>query len=158
MKIIDNIKNSYLSLIKFSSSFKTLFLLAVRLLWGILFLQAGLGKIANINGTIEFFHSLGIPFSDLMAHLVAWTEAIGGACLVIGFASRLVSLPLMLIMIVAILTAHIPSIKAAFSDPSIFFKQSPFTFFLASLIIFIFGPGKISLDYFFEKLTKSKVE
>lgn len=158
MKIIDTIKNSYLGLIKFASSFKTLFLLAIRLLWGFLFFQSGFGKLANIAGTTDFLQSLGIPFPDLSAYLLAWTETVGGLCLMVGFASRLVSLPLMFAMLMAMLTAHFTSFKAGFSDPSQLFKQSPFTYFLTSLIIFVFGPGKISLDYFFEKLTKSKIE
>ncbi len=154
MKIIGSLKKNYNSLIHFSTSLQDFLLLAIRLFWGFLFFQTGFGKLQNINSVGDFFYSLGIPFPEVSAHLVAWVETIGGACLILGFASRLISIPLILTMLVALLVAHYDS--TIFKDPSILLKQSPFTFLLASLIIFVFGPGKISLDYFFERLLSSK--
>lgn len=154
MKFISSLKKNYSSLIQSSSATQDFLLLAIRLLWGYLFFQAGFGKLQNIHSVSDFFYSLKIPFPEFSAHLVAWTETIGGACLILGFASRLISVPLIITMLVALFVAHFDS--NFFHDPSILLKQSPFTFLLASLIIFAFGPGKISLDYFFERLLSSK--
>jgi putative oxidoreductase len=158
MKVVAFLKRFYQSLINMGNAFQSPFLLLVRLVWGFLFLQGGMGKISDISYVTDFFYSLGIPFAEFNAHLVAWVEAIGGACLILGVASRLVSIPLIIIMIVALLTAHFDGIKTAFDDPSGLFKQSPFTFLFASLLIFIFGPGVFSIDAISEKFTKSKVK
>ncbi len=146
------LKNSYLALINFSSSLESLFLLAVRLFWGFLFFQTGSGKLNNLQNLADYFYTLKIPFPEISAPLLAWTETIGGICLMAGIASRLVSLPLIFAMLVAFLTAHIESVKNVIDDPNELLKQGAFTFLLASLIIFIFGPGKFSFDYLLERL------
>lgn len=158
MKMIDTLKDSCVWLSRTASSLQSIFLLGVRLTWGTLFFKTGLSKITDIDPVVAYFDSLGIPLPEFSAHLVAWTETIGGACLVLGFASRLVSIPLAICMLVAFLVAHFPPLKNALQEPTEFFKQSPFTFLFASLLIFVFGPGKVSLDYFFEKLTKTKID
>ena len=55
---------------------------------------------------------------------------------------------LIVVMIVAYLTAHLDSVKHIFSTPEVFLAQTPFLFLLASLFIFAFGPGVLSLDAF----------
>lgn len=122
-------------------------LLAVRLFWGLQFAQSGWGKIENLKGTIAFFQSLGIPFAEFQAPLVGYTELICGAMLALGLLSRLVSIPLMIVMIVALFTAHV----AFLSDPMSIVKETPFNFLLACLIVFSFGAGKFSLDYLIRK-------
>lgn len=153
---MDTIKNFYNSLIKFGSSLQSFLLLAVRLFWGILFFQAGSGKLAKMPATIESLANIGIPLPELSAHLLAWTETIGGACLIVGFASRLVALPLIFGMLVALFTAHFDGIKNVLSNPGSILKLSPFTYLLASLIVLIFGPGRFSIDYVLEMLGRSK--
>jgi uncharacterized membrane protein YphA (DoxX/SURF4 family) len=49
---------------------------------------------------------LGLPFPELMASLAAWTEYFGAILLLVGFAVRWISLPLMFTMIVAAVTVH----------------------------------------------------
>lgn len=153
---MDSLKKAYTSLINFGEWLQSPFLLVVRLFWGYLFLQTGLKKIADIAGTTNYISSLGIPFPELNAHLLAWTETIGGACLILGFASRLISLPLIFSMIMAFAIAHVEPIKAFLNSPSGILKASPFTYLLAALIVLIFGPGKFSIDYLLEMLGRSK--
>jgi len=49
-------------------------------------------------------------------------------------------------MIMAYVTADREALHSIFSDPDKFYAAAPYTFLIASLIILIFGPGKISLD------------
>ena len=61
-------------------------------------------------GVVSWFGNpdwgLGLPFPDLLAFLVGWTEFVGGWLLLIGMGTRLVAVPLLCIMLVAALTVH----------------------------------------------------
>ncbi|QBY06045.1 DoxX family protein [Thalassotalea sp. HSM 43] len=50
---------------------------------------------------------LGLPYAEVLANAAAWTEFFGGWLLLIGLATRLVSIPLMFTMIVAATTVHL---------------------------------------------------
>jgi putative oxidoreductase len=145
----------YNGLIAMGESVQSVLLLAIRLFWGYGFFQSGLGKFNKIQGTTAFFESLGIPFANLNVYAAASTELVGGLLLIIGLATRLISIPLIVVMAVAYLTAHFDSVKNIFSDPNTFVKDSPFSYLFACLILFAFGPGKISFDYIIEKLIGS---
>ncbi len=128
---------------------KSPFLLAVRLYWGYNFFITGLGKYGDIHKVGDYFHSLGIPFPTVNAYIAGGIEIIGGLCLMLGLFSRTASLLLVAVMAVAFLTAESDAVRTLLSDPNDFVSRPPFNFLLASLIVFIFGPGKISLDYLF---------
>ncbi|TMP78896.1 quinol oxidase [Pseudoalteromonas phenolica] len=49
---------------------------------------------------------LGLPFPDLLAFLAGWTEFLGGWLLLLGLFTRLVSIPLIFTMLVAITSVH----------------------------------------------------
>ena len=70
------------------------------------FLMAGLQKFQYIDNTASFFGQLGIPFPELMAYVAASTEIVGAVFLLIGFAVRWISIPLIFTMFVAIFTVH----------------------------------------------------
>src|SRR4051812_37399468 len=80
-------------------------LLLVRISVGVVFAMTGWGKLHHLEDIIEFFRSLGIPYPELQAPLVAGLELVGGSLLVVGFCSRLVSVPLIGTMVVAMVTA-----------------------------------------------------
>lgn len=122
-------------------------LLILRVFWGIQFFNAGWGKILDINHFIGDLNALHIPMPTFFAYLVAYVEAVGGFFLAIGFLSRLVSIPLIINMVVAYLTAHSASLDTLFVTPNQFISQAPFNFLLTSLIVLSFGPGKFSIDY-----------
>jgi|ERR1700733_2210702 len=150
------IRDFYQGIISSGESFANFFLLAIRLFWGFSFFISGLGKIQNVDPVITFFSSLGIPFPEFNAHFVGWVECIGGACLFLGFASRLASVPLAIVMITALFTQHFEVTKKLFEDPQGVINQLPFNYLLVCLIIFSFGPGKISLDYLFKRAFTGK--
>ncbi len=152
---INFLKNFYNGIVNLGDSLQSLFLLATRLAWGLLFYFAGSKKLADISQTTGYFENLHIPFPEFTSHLVAWTETIGGICLILGFASRLVSIPLLITMLGAYLTAHFADLSALIKSPSTFLQAGPFTYLYALLVIFVFGPGKISMDYILEQLIGS---
>ena len=73
------------------------FLLLIRVYWGWLFLQSGIGKFGHIDKVVSFFTDLGIPAPTLNAYFNASLETIGGILLILGLASRLIAVPLLLV-------------------------------------------------------------
>lgn len=94
--------------------------LALRLYLVPVFWMAGTQKIANIDSTIEWFGNpdwgLGLPAPELLAYLAAYTEAIGALLLLLGLATRWISIPLMATMLVAIFAVHWGNGWAAIAD------------------------------------------
>ncbi|MCJ8008151.1 DoxX family protein [Lederbergia wuyishanensis] len=75
----------------------------LRLALGIIFFIHGLAKFqGGITNTVGFFDSIGIP--GFLAYVVALIELIGGAALILGLGTRLVSILLAVIMLGAIFT------------------------------------------------------
>ncbi len=117
-------------------------LLFVRVTWGWLFFRTGLGKLGNLQGTSEFFASLGLPAPYVNALFIGCLECVGGLLMLGGLGSRLISALLLGNMAVAYLTAH----RDAFASLRSFTEAAPYPFLLASLLVFAFGPGRFSLD------------
>ncbi len=134
---------------------QSIFLLVLRLYWGWQFFMAGTGKFSHMDKVVGYFTNLGIPLPQANALLVATTETMGGCLLIAGLASRLISIPLTITMIVAYLTAESAKLQKIFSDPTAFVSAVPCTFLLVCLVIAHFGPGKISLDYLILKKVKN---
>ena len=84
--------------------------LALRLYLLPVFWMAGTRKIASMDSTIDWFGNpdwgLGLPFPTVMAYLAAYTEAIGALLLLLGLATRWISIPLIITMLVAIFAVH----------------------------------------------------
>lgn len=145
----------YQPLVAFGNALQQVFLLAVRLIWGWQFFISGFGKWGKIDSVREFFQTLHIPFPTMNAYLVASVETFGGILLILGLFSRLASIPLSITMIVALLTAH-TDVVSLFTDIKAAFAYSPFTFLMAALIVFVFGPGRYSLDALFKLESSSR--
>ncbi|MCB1675069.1 MAG: DoxX family protein [Halioglobus sp.] len=96
--------------------------LALRLYLVPVFWAAGTHKLAGIDRTIEWFGNpdwgLGLPFPTLLAYVTAYTEVAGALLLLLGLATRWVSVPLMITMLVAIFAVHWEHGWAAIADSS----------------------------------------
>ena len=84
--------------------------LLLRLILAPVMMQAGYNKFFAFDDTVNWFGNadwgLGLPFPELMAFLAASTELVGGGLLLLGLATRLISLPLMVTMVVAAVTVR----------------------------------------------------
>lgn len=144
----DNIAvKTYGLLIYGGTLLQSVFLLAIRCIWGWQFFEAGKGKLGDLNKVTGYFQSLDIPLPHLNAIVASTTECFGGLLLLIGLGGRLVSVPLTITMIVAYLTAGRPNIHSM-DD---FIKADPFPFLFTSLVVLCFGPGKLSIDYLIQR-------
>jgi len=137
-----SIKKLYLEFTRLSEYLKSLSLLLARFLIAYGFYEPAMNKWADINSVAEWFGSMGIPFPLLNAYMAASTEIAGVILLTLGFLTRLISLPLIIVMIVAIITVHLPH---GFSAGDNGF-EIPLYYMIFLLIFVANGAGKFSLD------------
>jgi putative oxidoreductase len=81
-----------------------------------------------------------------MAVIISCVELFGGIFLALGLLSRLTALVLTVNLIAAYIIGDREALFSIFSDPDKFYAAAPYTFLIASLIVLIFGPGRVSLD------------
>ena len=156
MSIVDTGINLYRRFLNLLNFLQSPFLLLVRVYWGWQFWQAGWGKLQDISKPIGFFTELGIPFPVFNAWFVSLLECFGGILLILGLASRLISIPLVIDMVVAYIAADREALKSIFSEPDKFYAAAPYTLLFASLIVLVFGPGTISLDYLIARYVRKR--
>jgi len=113
-----------------------------RLAVGLLFMSTGWGKVHDIGKVTQFFEHLGISAPGFNAVLVGYSELICGSLLVLGLFTRLATVPLIVSMTVAILTAKRSELHGVFD--LVGFDE--FTYLIVLVMIAILGPGKIALD------------
>ena len=132
------------------------FLLFVRLYWGWQLMQSGWGKLHNLANVIDFFMSLNLPYPAQTAVFISIVELFGGIFLALGLLSRMTALVLTINMIMAYVTADREALLSVFSDPDKFYAAAPYTFLVASVIILLFGPGKLALDALIRRLLETR--
>jgi putative oxidoreductase len=156
--LIDLFAKCYGWLICGASFLKSPFLLIIRLYWGWQMFVSGHAHLSpdNLPAMIERFKGWGIPFPAVNVYVSGYTESICGILLLLGLASRLITIPLIINFCVAYLTASRATLLNVFHDPDAFVSDAAFLFLLASLIVFIFGPGVFSLDCVVGKIYAKK--
>lgn len=100
-------------------------------------------KWNDIGSVAEWFGFMGIPFPTLSAYLAASTETAGVVLLILGLFTRFISIPLMIVMFVAIVTVHLGN---GFSAGDNGF-EIPLYYLLFLLMFFSQGAGRFSLDH-----------
>ena len=135
-------------ILKIGSNLQSLLLLYMRIVWGHQFIIKGIGKLRDIEETVMFFTKLGIPAPYFHAYEVGIVESACGILLFIGFASRLAALPLIFVMLTAFSTAHVDALANLkfLQDPHILVLERPYPYLITTFMVFIFGPGRVSMD------------
>lgn len=77
-----------------------------RLLFAVLFLPAGIGKITGFAGTVGYISSVGLPMPTVAAAVAAVVEVVGSLALVFGFGTRFAALVLAFFTLVASFFFH----------------------------------------------------
>lgn len=130
-----------------SEYLSSLGLLSIRLLLVYGFYEPAMQKWYNIKGVSTWFDSIGIPFANLSSYLVAFFETAGVLLLLFGLFTRIITVPLVIIMIIAIFAVHLPN---GFSVQDNGF-EIPLYYLLFLMILLSHGAGKFSLDNLFMK-------
>ena len=150
------IRRAYELLVIGANTLKSPLLVALRLYFFWQLFLTGKGKLSNIGKVSEFFTSLNIPLPTLNAYFIGSLECFGSLLLIIGLASRLLSLLIVISMTVAYLAADFEAVSNIFSDPDKFVKADPFPFLLTALIVLVFGPGLFSIDALIERILRRR--
>jgi putative oxidoreductase len=115
----------------------------IRLTVGVVFIQSGWGKLHSLDKITEYFASLNIPMPGLNARVASSTEFFGGILLLVGLGTRLVSLPMAFVMVIALLTAKRDEITGLTSLLGVGVEWDYLVMFV---VIALIGPGALSLD------------
>ncbi|MEA3374541.1 MAG: DoxX family protein [Campylobacterota bacterium] len=119
--------------------------LLLRVSVGLLVLFHGVGKIIHgVSGIKSMLSSAGMP--EFFAYGVFIGEIIAPLMLVMGYYSRIAAAILAFNMFTAIYLAHASSIFSLnkFGAPLI---ELPLLYMVLSIAIFLFGPGKYSINH-----------
>lgn len=115
----------------------SLFLLAMRVFIGMLFMMHGLDKAVNFNILVgNFPDPLGIgPFATLL--LVVFAELFCAIFFIFGLLYRIIMIPMIIAMAVAFFGIHHSDITQG---------ELAFLYFVIFILMYIAGPGRFSLD------------
>lgn len=156
--LAESVGQKYRLLVSWLNHLQSPFLLLIRVYFFWQLFQTGQGKLTNLGKVTEYFASLNIPFPALNAAVAGFFETFGSLLLIVGLASRITAIPIIVLLSVAYLAADFEAVSKFFSEPDKFVKADPFPFLLTALIILIFGPGKFSLDAVIARLIGQKPE
>lgn len=84
------------------------FLTVLRIAVGVMFLIKGIAKLQAIGGVTGMLVGLGFPAPEVFAWILALLEAVGGALLIVGALTHLVTLALFADMAIALILVHLP--------------------------------------------------
>jgi putative oxidoreductase len=133
-------------------------ILLLRLMAGGVFFWEGLLKFVYTNQGVGRFTKLGIPFPNETATFVACLEIGGGLLLISGLATRIIAVPFIAEMIVAILATKIglylgtsplplpPALPKVGFWAVLHEIRSDYAQIMTTAFLLVNGPGKWSLD------------
>ncbi len=125
-------------------------LLVLRLALGLIFIPHGLAKLKNPAELAGLIGKLGLPAPALFAWLVALLESVGAVLLIVGLATRLVALGLVVDMLVAIVAVRMRMMKAPFtSTQQVQGWEFEFGLLAMALTLVFTGAGRLALDRYF---------
>lgn len=80
----------------------------LRLTLGSLFIVPGMMKVMNISMPTAMLDAIGFPAAGALAWILAISELVFGIAVIVGYKVKYAIWPLVLILVVATLTVHIP--------------------------------------------------
>src|ERR1700731_2751846 len=133
----------------------------LRLIVGYGFMEHGFAKLSKgPENFAAILHVIGVPAPHLMAWLTILTELIGGLAVLLGAFVALVSLPMAAVLVVAMLTVHLPYGFSSIKLLSVTAGRAQFgppgyeldLLYLACLAALIFGDsGPMAMDKYLRK-------
>jgi putative oxidoreductase len=128
----------------------------LRLIVGLGFMEHGYAKLARgPESFTAILHALGMPAPALLAWATILVELLGGFAVLVGAFIPLASIPMVITLLVAIFTVHLPngfsSIKlqsvdaagAHFGQPG---YETDLLYMAALIALVLGGPGRLALE------------
>ena len=137
--------------------------LYLRVMAGGVFFWEGILKFVYANQGVGRFTKLGMPFPHFTASFVGYLEIFGGLLLLTGLMTRLIAIPFIAEMIVAILSTKISLYLGRYPLPLppvppqvgiwavLHEVRSEYAQLLTTAFLLINGPGRWSLDAILRK-------
>ena len=141
----------------------------IRLMAGAVFVWEGLLKFVYANQGVGRFTKLGFPAPHFTATADAWLEIVGGLLLVTGLMTRLIAIPFIIEMLVAMASTKIPLFLGTSPlplppvPPQVGFwavlheVRSEYAQLLCCAFLLWVGPGRWSLDALLARTRGTKV-
>jgi len=133
----------------------------LRLIVGYGFMEHAFAKLSRGPEAITaILHTMGVPAPHFMAWLTIVTELIGGLAVVLGAFVPLVSLPMAVVLFVAMLTVHLPYGFSSIKLLSVMSGRAQFgppgyeldLLYLACLAALVLGgSGPMAIDHYLGK-------
>jgi uncharacterized membrane protein YphA (DoxX/SURF4 family) len=142
--------------------------LLLRLMVGGVFFWEGVLKFVYVNQGLGRFTKLGMPYPAFTADFVGCLEIVGGLLLLLGLFTRLITIPFLIEMIVAMLSTKIsmyfgtsplplPPVPPQTGFWAVLHEiRSEYAQFMVALYLLINGSGKWSIDALLAKLRTTK--
>ncbi len=124
---------------------KSLASLVGRILLVVIFLNSGIDKIENFEGTVRYMVTYGMPYTSLFLFGAIIFELGGSIFVILGYYARFGALLLLIFLIPTTIIFH-----TNFEDPiQIIMFMKNLSMFGGCLVLLGMGPGRFSLDYIF---------
>ena len=134
----------------------SLYAVPLRLVLGLGFFEHGFAKLSRgADDFIAILHAMGLPYADLLGWATIAVEIVSGLLVLFGAFVPVAALPMIIVLLVAIVTVHLPngfsSIKlVSYDSTGAHFGQPGYEtdlLYLAGLLaLCIGGAGPLSLD------------
>jgi putative oxidoreductase len=133
-------------------------IISLRLMAGGVFLWEGVLKFIYVNQGVGRFTKLGLPFPQATANMVGVLEIVGGILLITGFLTRVIAIPFVIEMLVAILSTKIslylgtsplplPPVPPRIGLWAVLHEvRSEYAQLMTTFFLLLAGPGGWSLD------------
>ena len=124
--------------------FKAFISLIGRIFLVLIFLNSGIGKIGNFEGTAQYMAKFGMPFTNYFLIGAIFLELVGSITAILGYYTRFGAFLILIFLIPTTLIFH-----TNFADrmQMIMFIKNV-SMFGGCLLLLSVGPGRLSLDYF----------
>jgi uncharacterized membrane protein YphA (DoxX/SURF4 family) len=141
----------------------------IRLMVGGVFFWEGILKFVYVNQGIGRFTKIGLPAPGPTAHFVAGLEIVGGLLVMFGSLTRLIAVPFIIEMIVAILSTKValylgtsplplPPAPPQIGVWAVLHEiRSDYAQIMCTLFLLMAGPGPWSIDGMFARARRVKV-
>jgi uncharacterized membrane protein YphA (DoxX/SURF4 family) len=132
--------------------------IVLRLMAGGVFLWEGILKFVYANQGVGRFTKLGFPFPEATATFVGVLEIVGGILLIAGLLTRLIAVPFIIEMLVAMLSTKIalylgtsplplPPVPPQIGVWAVLHEiRSEYAQVMTTIFLLVAGPGRWSLD------------
>lgn len=119
----------------------------IRLIVGVVFLSEGIQKfLYPVSRGSGRFEKIGLSSPEFLGDFVGSVEIICGILILLGFLTRLASIPLFIIMVVAISSTKVEILVDKGFWEMMHASRTDWAMLLGSIFLFLKGGGRWSLD------------